>query len=66
MDGSLMGTRNHGWMDQPVSLALNFPLYDGLRYAFTPLAPMLDFWRNRKAWLPTWSTSSVEERSFVM
>jgi len=28
--------------------------------------PLLDFWRTRNTWLPTWSTSNVEARSFVI
>jgi hypothetical protein len=64
MAGSLMGTKSHGWMDQTVRVAIKFTF--GRRRVCFNLAAMSDFWRTRNTWLPTWSTTNVEERSLVM
>ena len=65
MGGSLMGTKSHGLMDQTVGIAIKTTLGRRLRLCLKPAA-MSDFWRSRNAWLPTWSTTNVEERSLVM
>ena len=52
-----------GWIKQCVS-RINFLLEDD--WVCLNLAAMSDFWRTRNTWLPTWSTTNVEERSLVM
>ena len=68
MDGFQTDLRNLGWMDPRVSL---FYLTGGVLMLIVAialslflLAPMLDFWRAKNAWLPTWPAK--EGRSMIM
>lgn len=67
MDGSLTVVENLGWMDLPVSflfcLISNVYLIVRLFFFFPP-APMLDFWRARDEWLPTWP--DTDARSMIV
>ncbi|KAH9475151.1 Beta-1,3-glucan-binding protein [Psilocybe cubensis] len=75
LDNPWKNGSNAAPFDQPFYLILNvavggtngwFPDGGGKPWLDGSNTAMGDFWANRKQWLPTWSTSNVEDRSLVI